>query len=149
MGIEQIVEEAADTLRNVAALAGVPVIVEAKGDVDRELQAKVARQSACIMVGWNGFTPQIQGETAPDGELFGTVTVAVSVFEKPVVNRAVGGRPTIMEMAKTVALELHNAIAEGMDAPLYLKRITGISELTSGSEGVVTCDVEFETKTGL
>jgi len=150
MDIETIVSEAAETIRLIPLLADVPVIEENRGDVDGEMKLKMAQQSVCVMVGWSGFTPTIQGPTAPNGEIFGSVTVVVSVFEKPVVNRATPGAPTCQEIAKAVAHELHGASAEGMDAPLFLKKITPVSELGSSPDGsVVTCDVEFETKTSI
>lgn len=150
MPIEDIIRETVETISLVPSLAGIPVIEESKGDVDKELQLKVAKSKVCIMVGWSGFTPVVQGATAPNGGLFGSVTVVVSVFEKPVVNRSTAGTPSVFEIAKTVAMELHGASADGMDAPLFLRKITPVSELGSGSDGsVVTCDVEFETKTSL
>lgn len=156
MDIQTIIEETADTIRQIKSLAGVPVIEIDKGNVSKELEIKVAQAKVAITVGWNGFTPTIQGETAPGG-LFGSTTIVVSLFEKPIVNRANATanranatEPTLMNMAQAIARELHNAIAEGMSAPLYLKRITPISELAQGKDSsVVTCDVEFETKTSL
>jgi len=150
MDIETIVEEAAETLRLMPMMTDVPVVVENKGDMDDELKLKIAQQSVCVMVGWSGFTPTIQGPTAPNGEIFGSVTLVASVFEKPAVNRSTPGSPTCQDIAKAVAHELHGASAEGMDAPLFLKRITPVSELGSSPDGsVVTCDVEFETKTSI
>ena len=149
MKIQEIISEAADTIRGIEYLAGVPVIEMDNGDVAKELELKVAKSKVAVLVGWNGFTPQIQGATAPGG-LFGSTTVVVSVFERPVVNRSNQGAPTLLNMAQEIAKELHNAIAEGMDAPLHLKRITPISELAQDKDSsVVTCDVEFETKTSL
>lgn len=149
MDIQTIIEEAADTIRQIESLAGVPVIEIDKGNVSKELEIKVAQAKVAITVGWNGFTPVIQGETAPGG-LFGSTTIVVSIFEKPIVNRVSTAAPTLMNMAQAIARELHNAIAEGMSAPLYLKRITPISELAQGKDSsIVTCDVEFETKTSL
>jgi len=150
MDIKDIVRETAETIREIEYLAGVPVIEEEKGDVSNRLQLGISQKKACVMVGWNGFTPQIQGATAPNGDIFGSVTVVVTVFERPVTNRSNGGGPTIMNMAKEVAKALHGASAEGMDGPMFLKRISSISELGSGSdESVVMCTVEFETKTSI
>lgn len=149
MDIQDIIRETAETIRLIESLAGVPVIEIDKGNVAKELEIKVAQAKVAITVGWNGFTPTIQGETAPGG-LFGSTTIIVSIFEKPIVNRVSTAAPTLMNMAQAIARELHNAIAVGMSAPLYLKRITPISELAQGKDSsVVTCDVEFETKTTL
>jgi len=149
MKVQDIVRETAETIREIEYLAGVPVIETDKGDVSKELELKVAKSKVAVLVGWNGFTPQIQGATAP-GELFGATTIVVSIFEKPVTNRVNASAPTIMNIAQEIANALHGAAADGMDSPLFIKRITPISELVQDKDSsVVTCDVEFETKTSL
>jgi len=149
MKVNDIVRETAETLREIPYLANVPVIEESKGDVSKTLEIKVAKSKVAVLVGWNGFTPKIQGDTALNG-LVGSTTIVISIFEKPVVNRVSENAPLILDMAQTIANELHNCASEGMDAPLFLKRITPISELRMDKDtSVVTCDVEFETTTSL
>lgn len=149
MRIQDIVREAAETLRETEGLSNVPVVELDKGNATKELELKVAKAKVAILVSWNGFTPRIQGETALN-QLVGETVIVVSVFERPVVNRVESGAPTVLDIAQTVANVLHNAAAEGMDAPLFLKRITPISELAqSRDSSIVTCDVEFTTTTSL
>lgn len=144
--IETIIADAAETLSKVECLRELPVIEEDKGDVSKNLEAALAKTRFAVVVGWNGFAPRIVGDTAPSGRPFGTATIAVSLFEKPVVNRTNASAPTILAVAREVAVALDNAGTDEMEDLLHLKRITPISEL---DRGVVSCDVEFETSATL
>lgn len=150
MKIQDIVSEAAETLRGLDMLAHVPVIEEDKGDVATKLQAAIGKTSLCVLVGWDGFAPVVQRGTAPNGRIFGTSKIVVTVFERPVVNRRNAASPRLLDVAQEVARALQGASSEGMDAPLFLNGITQISELGSGSDGsVVMAGVEFVAKTSL
>jgi len=143
-----IVKEAVETLRECEALVGVPVIQEDLGNLRNKVDTEIAKRSVCVVVGWNGFTPILQGETAPGETPLGTVGIVASVFEKPDDNRYHSGSPTICDIAIAIADALNGAIAEGMAAPLWLKSIGKVADFGEKS-GVVTCDVNFETKASL
>lgn len=146
MNIDDIIRDAADTVRQIPALSSVEVFEEDKGDIAQEIDRAIAQQSFCVTVGWNGFTPQIGGQTAPHETPFGTVKIVVSVFESPVVNRTDERAPRLLGAAKEIAKALDGAASEGMDETLHLSAISQIQQL---DRGVITCDVEFETKATL
>ena len=146
MNIDNIIHDAADTVRQIRALSSVEVFEEDKGDIAQEIDRAIAQQSFCVTVGWNGFTPQIGGPTAPRETPFGTVKVVVAVFENPVLNRSTEGTPRLLGAAKEIAKALDGAASEGMDDALHLRAISQIQLL---DRGVITCDVEFETKATL
>lgn len=148
MKISDIIRETVETLQGCEEISGVPVLREDIGDIEATLAADVARCSACVVVGWSGFTPIIQGCTAPDATPAGTVGIVASVFEKPAVNRANPSAHTVGDIAIAIAIALNGASADGMDAPLWLKSIGKVTDLGERS-GVVTCDVSFETKASL
>lgn len=146
MNIDDIIRDAADTIRQIPALSSVEVFEEDKGDIAQELERAIAQQAFSVTVGWNGFTPQIGGPTAPHATPFGTVKIVVAVFEMPAVNRAGDGTPRLLGAAKEIAKALDGAASEGMDETLHLRAISPIQQL---DRGVITCDVEFETKATL
>lgn len=146
MDINTIIKDAADTIREIDGFASIPVLEEDKGNVLAELDAKIAQQSLAVVVGWNGFTPRNGGPTSPEGSPFGSVTVVAVIYEKPIVNRTKGGSPTLLMLAQAIAKELDGAASAGMDDTLHLKKISPVSEI---GDGVITCDVEFETKATL
>lgn len=146
MTIEDIVRDAADTIREIETCLGVTILEEDKGNVLAKLDLAVAQQSLAIVVGWNGFTPQIGGKTAPDGSPFGSVTVIVQIYERPTTNRVNEANPHLLTLAQAVAKALDGAASAGMDDTLHLKKISPVSEI---GEDVITCDVEFETKATL
>jgi len=148
MKIVDIVGEAVETLANSAALRGIPVIREDAGDVSAKLQAEVAKCCVAVVVGWNGFTPVIQGETSLRQTPVGEVGLVCTVYERPVVNRARPGAKIVTSIALAVAAELNGASAEGMAAPLWLKKIGKVMSLDD-REGTVFCDIDFETKASL
>lgn len=143
--IEDIIREAAETLRELPELFDIPVIEEDKGDVYNTLATSLAKTNVALVIGYNGFTPTIQGQTAPE-DLIGSTSIVVSIFEKPVVNRAKLDHKTLFDLARIVANTLHNAASAGMYSPLFLKSISPITELAQSGSAVVSCDVEFETK---
>ena len=143
MKLQEIVREAADTLRGLEMLANVPVVEEDKGNVATELETAIGKASLCVVVGWNGFKPRIVGETAPRETPFGYVSVVVSVFERPVVNRSNAAKPKLLDIAQEAAKALDGASAEGMDDAMHLERISPVAALGGGD--VVFCTVEFRT----
>lgn len=146
MTIQEILKETAETIRGIKYLTGVPVIEMEKGDVGRELDVAMGQQEFAVVVSSNGFTPIKQDR----GVTIGKLAIVVEIFERPSVNRARKGAPTICTAAQVIAKTLDYSIAKGMDAPLYLKNISPLRELGSGAEGaVVTCDVTFENTTEL
>jgi len=145
MKLNDIVHEAAVFLGKVKYLSGVPVIEEERGDVEKEVDIKIAQQQTAIIVGWSEFIPVKQSADV----IVGDTQIVVSVFENITNNRATEGSPTIGNIALAVAKALTYAKADGMECPLFLKEITKISELGEQGGGTVTCDVVFKTKAEL
>lgn len=148
MNINQILEETAETLRGFEWLEDVPVIVEEKADPDNKTEMEIAQQSLCIVVAENGFDPIVQApDTADPNSVIGEATIVVSVFEKPVINRADEEHETIKALSRKIGKTLAWCQAEGMAAPLYLRRITPISlfRVEGDQDAIITRDVEFTT----
>lgn len=148
MNINQILHEIADTLRGFDFMDGIPVIVEERGDPDNKTELDIAQQSLCVVVGEQTFEPTVQ---APDPQnpnsVIGQATVVISIFEKPVINRADEEHETIKALSRKIGKELAWCQAEGMAAPLYLRRITPMSlfRLDGDEDAIVTRDVEMYT----
>ena len=69
------------------------------------------------------------------------------MFERPVVNRKLGGDvPTLLDAAQEIAKALNLYTPAPGQSPLVFKRISPVQEVASG---VVACDVEFETNATL
>ena len=141
MNIENLMKEAADTLRKTAELQDTPVVVEDLGDVSNKIEAEIGKSSRCILVGFGGSAPVKQGQVGD--VLVDNVKLVVSVFEKPVVNRKAEGVPTLLAMAQAVRRELTGAKTKDMSSVLFYRGISPIAELTGGR---VSCDVSFDTK---
>lgn len=148
MNIDQILEETAETLRCFDWMEGIPVIVEEKADPDNMTEMEIAQQSLCVVVGEGGFEPTVQApDNADPNSVIGSATIVVSVFEKPVINRADEEHQTIKALSRKIGKELAWCQAEGMAAPLYLRRITPVSlfRLKGDEDAIVTRDVEMYT----
>lgn len=156
MNLRRIIYEAADTLRQIPAIRNneVAVIEMEKGDIIAKVQAELGHLSRCVVVSLDRFTPTATGE----GGLYGRISLVVSVFEKPAVNRMDEGdvplespdfetSPTILNIAQACANALDRAMCEGMNGALFLDEITPVAELTEdGFQGCVTCDAVFTAK---
>lgn len=141
MNIENLLKEAADSLRNMDELQATPVIIEDLGDVSNKIESEIGKSARCILVGFGGSAPVKQGNV---GEVIvDNVKLVVSVFEKPVVNRRARGVPTLLGMAQAVRRELTGAKTKDMSSVLFYRGISPIAELTGGR---VSCDVSFDTK---
>lgn len=148
MNINEILHETAETLRSFDWMEGIPVIVEEKADPDNMTETEIAQQSLCVVVGEGGFEPTVQAPNNDDpNSVIGSVTVVVSVFEKPVINRADEEHETIKALSRKIGKSLAWCQAEGMAAPLFLRRITPISlfRVEGDQDAIVTRDVEFTT----
>jgi len=148
LNVDQILHEIADTLRGFDWMEGIPVIVEEKADPDSMTEMAIAQQSLCVVVGEQAFEPTVQ---APDPQspnsVIGQATVVISIFEKPVINRADEEHETIKALSRKIGKELAWCQAEGMAAPLYLRRIGPVSlfRLEGEEDAIVTRDVEMYT----
>lgn len=156
MNLRRIIYEAADTLRNTPIVTAndIAVIELEKGDITAKVRAELGRLSRCIVVSLDRFTPTATGE----GGLYGRTGIIVSVFEKPVVNRADEGdvplespgfetSPTVMNIVQACANALDRTKCEGMNGALFLDEITPVVELTEdGFQGCVTCDAVLTAK---
>lgn len=148
LNVDQILHEIADTLRGFDWMDGIPVIVEEKGDPDNKTELDIAQQSLCVVVGEHGFEPTVQApDNADPNSVIGQATVAISIFEKPVINRADEEHETIKALSRKIGKELAWCQAEGMAAPLYLRRIGPVSlfRLEGDEDAIVTRDVEMYT----
>lgn len=148
MNINEILHETAETLRGFDWMEGIPVIVEEKADPDNMTETEIAQQSLCVVVGDGGFEPTVQAPNNDDpNSVIGSATVVVSVFEKPVINRADEEHETIKALSRKIGKALAWCQAEGMAAPLFLRRITPISlfRVEGDQDAIVTRDVEFTT----
>lgn len=152
MNINQILQETAETLRGFDWMDGIPVIVEEIGDPDSETEMAIAQQSLCVVVGEGGFEPDVQAADSEDpNSVIGRAVVVVSVFEKPVINRAGGDATTIKALSRRIGKALAWCQADGMASPLWLRRITPISlfRVEGDQDAIITRDVEFTTTTEL
>lgn len=148
MNINEILHETAETLRSFDWMDGIPVIVEEKADPDNMTETEIAQQSLCVVVGEGGFEPTVQAPNNDDpNSVIGSATVVVSVFEKPVINRADEEHETIKAISRKIGKALAWCQAEGMAAPLFLRRITPVSlfRVEGDQDAIVTRDVEFTT----
>ena len=148
LNVNQILHEIADTLRGFDFMDGVPVIVEEKGDPDNKTELDIAQQSLCVVVGEQTFEPTVQApDNADPNSVIGQATVVISIFEKPVINRADEEHETIKALSRKIGKELAWCQAEGMAAPLYLRRIGPVSlfRLEGDEDAIVTRDVEMYT----
>ena len=141
MNIENLLKEAADSLRNMDELQATPVIIEDLGDVSNKIESEIGKSARCILVGFGGSAPVKQGNVGD--VIVDNVKLVVSVFESPVVNRSAEGVPTLMGMAQAVRRELTGAKTKDMSSVLFYRGISPIAELTGGR---VSCDVSFDTK---
>jgi hypothetical protein len=156
MNLRRIIYEAADTLRAtpICKANEIAVIELEKGDIIAKVRAELGRLSRCVVVSLDRFMPTATGG---DG-LYGRTGLIVSVFEKPVVNRADEGdvplespgfdtSPTVLNIAQACANALDRTKCEGMNGALFLDEITPVVELTEdGFQGCVTCDVVLSAK---
>lgn len=141
MNIENLLKEAADSLRKMDELQATPVIIEDLGDVSNKIESEIGKSARCILVGFGGSAPVKQGNVGD--VIVDNVKLVVSVFEKPVVNRRAHGVPTLLGMAQAVRRELTGAKTKDMSSVLFYRGISPIAELTGGR---VSCDVSFDTK---
>lgn len=148
MSIDDILHEIAEHLRGFDFMDGIPVIVEEKGDPDNKTELDIAQQSLCVVVGEQTFEPTVQApDDADPNSVIGQANVVISVFEKPVINRADEEHETIKALSRKIGKELAWCQAEGMAAPLYLRRIGPVSlfRLEGDEDAIVTRDVEMYT----
>lgn len=143
MILDDLIEKTAEEARRIPCLAGRDVISMKKGDAAAKLQSEIAKNRFAVLVGWNGFTNRADSCKT----CYGTVTVVVEVFERPVVNRKLGGDvPTLLDAAQEIAKALNLFTPEPGQSPLVLKSISPVAEI---AQGVISCDVEFETNVTL
>ena len=143
MILDDLIEKTAEEARRIPCLAGRDVISMKKGDAAAKLQADIAKNRFAVVIGWSGFTNRADSCKT----CYGTVTVVVEVFERPVVNRKLGGDvPTLLDAAQEIAKALNLFTPEPEQSPLVLKCISPVAEI---AQGVISCDVEFETNVTL
>ena len=148
MSIDDILQEIAEHLRGLDFMAGIPVIVEEKGDPDSETEMMIAQQTLCVVVGEREFGTKVQ-EPNPRSPscVIGEAQITVSVFEKPVINRADATAPRVKGLARAIGRALAWCRAPGMAAPLWLRRISPVEifRVEGQDDAIVTRDVELYT----
>lgn len=140
MELQELQSRIARRIREIPALAGLPVFEEERGNVVENVQQEIPRTSFCVVVGSLTFTDE-----APDSRLcYGESAISVSVFEDPLLNRETAGRPTYLRAAQEVAkaLKLFDAGDGVLTSPT-------ISEPADLGGGVVSCTVRLKIKTTL
>ena len=143
MTLDELIENTVEETRQIPCLAGRDVINEKKGDATAKLQANIAKNRFAVVIGWSGFTNRADSCKT----CYGSVTIVASVFERPVVNRKLGGDvPTLLDAAQEIAKALNLYTPAPGQSPLVLRCISPVQEVASG---VVACDVEFETNATL
>ena len=142
MKLDDLIESTVMEAQKIPCLAGRQVINEKKGDAAAKLQADIAKNRFAVMIGWNGFTNRADSCKT----CYGTVAVVASIFERPAVNRNLGAAPTLLDTAQEMAKHLNLHTPEPGQSPLVLKRISPVHEV---AQGVISCDVEFETSVTL
>ena len=143
MTLDELIENTVEETRQIPCLAGRDVINKKKGDATAKLQADIAKNRFPVVIGWSGFTNRADSCKT----CYGTVTIVASVFERPVVNRKLGGDvPTLLDAAQEIAKALNLYTPAPGQSPLVLKRISPVQEVATG---VIACDVEFETNATL
>lgn len=140
MDLQKLQTAVAGAVRQLPVLAGLPVFEEDKGNIVGNVQLEIAKTRFCVVVGSARFQ-----DKAPDSSLcFGTVSVVVTVFEDPVVNRSKHNRPTYLQAAQAIAKALK--LFDTGDGILVTKSISPPTDLGDGS---VACDVTCEVDTTL
>lgn len=140
MNLQELQEKIADGVKNIPLLAGLPVCREDLGNVIENVQTEVAKTNFCVVVGAVGFN-----DKAPDSKLcFGSTSAVVTVFEYPLLNRKVKGRPTYLMVAQAIAKEMK--LFNTGDGLLVTKTIGKPNDLGGG---VISCDVTFDIDTTL
>lgn len=143
MNLNTLVERTAEAVVKIPCLAGIPVIVEEKGDTANKLQMAIAKTKFAVIVGWNGFESGANSSKT----VYGKARIVVSVYEQPVVNRKTEGAQTLLNAAQEIAKHLNLFSADGGNSPLVFRKITPVTELGDGK--TVACDVELETESTL
>lgn len=105
MKLLYIQNKVAETLRSIDALAGVPVVVEDKGDVRARLDAAIGQATRCILV----QTPGFKTTSSASKTMVGVATVVVMAMQQ-IVGAA---RGTAQDMAEVAAWELNMLPVEG------------------------------------
>ena len=148
MNIEDILEEIAETLRGFEWMKDIPVIVEEKGDPDNKSEMDIAQQSMCVVVGENGYSPTVQEPDDADPNcVIGNWKIVVSIFEKPVINRADKDAITLKALSHKIGKVIAWSQAKGMATPLWLVNMTPVSlfRVEGDEDAIITRDVEFTT----
>ena len=149
MNINDIIRDAAETVRGIPIFAGIDVLEEDKGDIAKNIETSIAKTSRCIVVGWNGCEHVATARPVEPGDpdaLYVQPEIIVSIYENPIVNRRDKSAPRILAMAQAVARSVNNLGTEDMDEGLHFVKITPLQEL---DRGIVTCDVVFRTKNNI
>lgn len=140
MNLQTLQSVVAERVRAIPLLAGLPVFEEEKGNVVRAVEEEIARSCFCVVVGGVSFADE-----APDSRLcHGTTHVTVSVFEDPLLNRDVNGRPTYLMAAQEVARTLK--LFDTGEGVLTSPTVSPPADLGGG---VISCTVTLTAKTTL
>ena len=137
MKLLKIQEKVAAALGLVEAFKGVPVVVEAKGDVKARLEAAVAQASRCLLV----QTPGFKATSSASKVMVGTATIVVQAIQKIVTT----AKSTAQDMAEIVAWELNLLAVEGVGTIVF-REIT--SQLLNDQTLAYAVRLEVQTTLG-
>ena len=86
-------------------------------------------------------------DVADPNSVIGRGTIVVSLFEKPVINRADGDYRAIKGLSRRIGKALAYARSPGMPSPLFLRRISPVEvmRLEDDGESIITREVIFST----
>ena len=140
MNLQTMQERVAARVREIPALAGLPVFEEHKGNIVEKVNQSIAETSFCVVVAAAGFSDE-----APDSSTcYGTAAITVTVFEDPFVNRDIIGRPTFTAAAQEIAKALK--LFDTGDGHLTSPTISDPDDLGNGT---VAVDIRLSVKTTL
>ena len=138
MSIEELMDKVWGALKAIPYLCDTPVIVEDLGDIAKGIEVYFGKSTRCVVVMFAGSEPVKQGS----GLMIDSVRIAVRCYDKPSLTRVDHTDLTLLGMARAIAHDLQGAKAPGMTSCLFYR---GISQITQHNNGVVSCDVFFDT----
>ena len=124
--INSIIENAAETIRAMPEMNGVPVIEVHKGNVMNALEIAVSKQRFAVVVSWNGF----KSKSNSSKTIVGDTPLVVEVFEKPLINDKDG--PKLLPAARAIALAVNLSQPPGQ-SPIVFSEIAPVSEPRPGT----------------
>ena len=134
MDINTLIEHAAEVIRAIPAMADQPVIEVHKGNVANALNIAIGKQRFAVLVGWNGF----KAKSNSSKTIVGDTSLAVDVFEKPLVNQE--NALHLLDAARLIANAVNLSQPPGQ-SPIVFREITQVAE---PAPGIISTTVNFD-----